>query len=772
VFAALGRFSVRYRYAILAFWVVATALAVTFLPSLSSVAKNDDSQFLGSGAPSVRAARLASSFQKENVDTLVVVAYRRAAPLTSADQAAFNQIEAAISHVRLVTAVRDRGVSGDGEARRALVETSVRTTKVPDATRRTVDSVRTVVSKTGSAPGLSVYVTGELAVNVDQARTTSHQQHSTELYSILFIVVLLLLVFRSALAPLVTLAPAALALVLAGPLIAEVSKAGVEVSDLTQFMLIVLMLGAGTDYGLFLIFRVREEMTRGQSPRDAVSHSLARVGESITFSATTVIAAFLTLIIATFGLYRGLGPGLAIGIAIVLIVDLTLLPALLAIFGRTVFWPTTPRPGKRGGGLWGRVCARVVRRPGATLAVGLVVFGGLSLANLAYAPAGFDTNTTAPPGSPSALGERVLNGHFPATQAEPTVVVFRLERSAWDDPQLLALAQAELSREGTFSLVDGALNPNGTRLDPATLGELHSRLGDPLTLGAVAPPGSPVAPALFEAYRATGQFVSPDGRTVQYYTTLAAGAPTSDGALQAIPAVRQVVSDTGRTIGATESGVAGQVASRYDVSAASSTDLHKIIPIVLVVIAFLLVLLLRSLVAPAYLILSVGISYLAALGFSVLVFVIIGGADGINFALPFFMFVFLMALGEDYNILVMSRIREEAHGMRLREAVATALDTTGTTVTSAGLILAGTFLVLTVATSGSVRQIGIGLASGVLLDTFLVRTLLVPSAVVLIGRYNWWPSRLCQETVAPQETAGAGEEVDVEAQRDRELVSP
>ena len=202
------------------------------------------------------------------------------------------------------------------------------------------------------------------------------------------------------------------------------------------------------------------------------------------------------------------------------------------------------------------------------------------------------------------------------------------------------------------------------------------------------------------------------------------------------------MASVGRSIGATETGVAGQAAGAADVSSISASDILRVAPLVMVVLAILLALVLRSLVAPLYLVASVGLSYLASLGLAVALFVIVGGQLGINFTLPFFMFVFIMALGEDYNILLMTRIREEAATLPLRQAVVAALGTTGTTITSAGLVLAGTFGILAIATSGQVRQIGTGLSLGILLDTFVVRTLLVPSAVVLLGRWNWWPSRL------------------------------
>ena len=197
---------------------------------------------------------------------------------------------------------------------------------------------------------------------------------------------------------------------------------------------------------------------------------------------------------------------------------------------------------------------------------------------------------------------------------------------------------------------------------------------------------------------------------------------------------------------ATASGVAGEAPALYDISTVSNNDLKKIIPVAILVIGLLLAIVLRSLVAPLYLIVSVGISYLAALGLAALLFINLGGSGGLVFFLPFLMFIFLLALGEDYNILVMTRIREEARKLPLRDAVSRAVAVTGTTVTSAGLVLAGSFLVLAFVAGGSggeqIRDIGLALAIGILMDTFLVRTLLVPSTVVLLGRWNWWPSKL------------------------------
>ena len=241
--------------------------------------------------------------------------------------------------------------------------------------------------------------------------------------------------------------------------------------------------------------------------------------------------------------------------------------------------------------------------------------------------------------------------------------------------------------------------------------------------------------------------MSADGRTIQFEAALTAGPQDSTAAMNATPEIRDVVASAALRSGALASGVAGEAAAVYDISTTANHDLAVIIPVAILAIGLLLALVLRSLIAPLYLILSVVLSYLAALGLATLIFIDLAGQSGIIFILPFLMFVFLLALGGDYNILVMTRIREEASRLPLREAVVRAVGRTGPTVTSAGIILGGTFAVFGIVGSGGsqgsqLRAVGFGLAAGILMDTFLVRTLLVPSTVILLGRWNWWPSRL------------------------------
>ncbi len=746
---AIGRFAVTYRFFVIGFWIVVAIACTKAFPSLGSVTNSDNGSFLPSSVPSQQASSLAAPLQSKGGSTATLVITRNGGALTSADQAAIQSIETAIGSVAHVTLVRDQGDSSDGQAHKALITLDVTTSS--DLARKVIANIRTVIANQATPSGLHPYVTGQAAINVDNQNASQRSQRLTSLFSILIIIAMLLVVYRSVLAPLINLAAPGLALIISGPILAQASQVGLQVSSVTQTILTVLLLGAGTDYGLFLILRMREEIRNGLTPQDAVVRAMERVGESITFSAGTVIGALLCLVLASFGIYQGLGPGLAIGIAILLLLALTLTPALLALAGTRAFWPLHLATGESSSsgsltGGWARLAEQIVGRPALTLGIGVVVFGGLALFSLGYSSGGFAGASTGPGGSDSAAGTAALQAHFPAAVANPTPVIFRFSSSVWQRLQIVQEAQTGLYNSSQFATVTGMLNPTGTQIQFAQLEQLYTTLGPPQHLAATPPANSPISANVYRLYRAEAQFISADGRTVQFYTTLTAGDPGGAAALHAVPAIRQQVTAVAVLAGASQSGVLGRAAVSYDVSNTSNSDLERIVPIVLLIIAILLGIVLRSAIAPLYLVVSVALSFFTTLGIAVLIFMHIAGDTGLNFVLPFLMFIFLMALGEDYNILVMSRIREEAQRQPLPQAISTAIEATGTTVTSAGVILAGTFMVAGLAgSSDQIHQLAIAIAIGVLLDTFLVRTLLVPSVVALLGRWNWWPSALSRQ---------------------------
>ena len=778
IFTTAGRLAVRFRWAIVLAWVAGTVAAMALLPSLSDVTQSDNTSFLPASALSEQAAQLASPLQGASLTAVTVVAARSGGVLTGADQAAIARLSAALARAAMVTGVRDAGQSADGRAEQLTVLAALAQSGGLATSQQAslVAGLRDVIRAAALPAGLAAHTAGPVATRVDTNATSGKTGGQVQWFSIIFVVALLMAVFRSALAPLIAVLPALVVVLVAERLTAEAAVHGLGVSQIASLLLIVLVLGAGTDYALFLMFRVREEMRAGPGPKEsggsggvvpprqhcneAIVLGVARVGETITFSAGILIAALLSLATASFSLYSGLAAPLAIAIGLMLIAGLTLLPALLAIAGPVAFWPSSVRPGSGRTGWWGPACARIVRRPTATLVAGLLVFGVLAVASAGYVASGFGGAATAPGGSDSAQGNALLTEHFPQSAANPTVIVLRLRQPVWAAAADVAAAERQLAADPQFTAVSGPFDANGTALTAAQYAVLHASYGAPRALTAAAGAQVPRARlAAYQAYRASGSYVSADGYTISFATSLAAGSPATTAAEEAVPAIRADAARAARLAGATASGVTGQAAFTYDVAQLSDSDLRTVIPIAIAVIAVLLAVVMRSLVAPLYLIASVVLSYFSALGLTVLVFVKAAGQPGLTFILPFLLFMFLLALGEDYNILVMSRIREEAHRLPLPEAVGRALNVTGTTVTSAGLVLAGTFGVLAIVGSGSAGQqnvrtivdVGVGLALGVLMDTFLVRTLLVPSAAVLIGRWNWWPSRLGRRR--PAETA-------------------
>ena len=771
IFRAIGKFAVKFRWVVLIVWIAAAAVIPKALPSLASVTQGNNSAFLPASAPSQQAADLAAplGFTTSTVPIPVVAAVSTGS-LTAADDAWLGTLATDLGKVPTVVKVRELGQSQvpgpngvDGQAAQLQVQSSVSTSD-ETAVTGLVANLRAAIASSSPPAGMQAHLAGQFAINVDQQKQSGKTGNQVQDVAFIFILVLLLLIFRALLAPLITVIPALLSVAIAGPIIGELANHGLKVSQLSQLLLIVLVLGAGTDYGLFLVFRVRERLRQGDNSKDAVVNALTKVGESITFSAFTVIAALLSLLFATFQIYSNLGIPLAIGIGVMLLAGLTLLPALLAIFGKAAFWPSKHRPGAEVTGVWGRIATRVLKRPGVALTIGVVVFGALSAAVVNYQSAGFGGTISAPAGTDSAAGTDLLNKYFPSTAANPTNLVYTLPVPAWQNAAAMEAATKQLQADkDVFSGVTGPLNPvGGAGFSPAQYTQLHALLGSgPFPATPPAEPAAATASGItatqwaeaYQLYRATAQFVSADGKTIQFEASLTAGDPSTTAALSAVPAVRTAAAAVVPTLHATAYGVAGEAPAIYDINAISNSDLAHVIPIAIIVIGVLLALVMRSLIAPLYLIASVALSYFAALGLAVLIFIELGHGDGITFILPFLLFIFLLALGEDYNILVMTRIREEAHHLPLREAVSRAVGVTGTTVTSAGLVLAGTFAVFAIvggsgSGGGQVRDIGYGLAVGIIMDTFVVRTVLVPCTVVLLGRWNWWPSKLHMDAPA------------------------
>src|SRR5215472_7517028 len=496
IFRTIGSVAVRFRWLVLLIWVFGAIAAASQLPSLNSVTQNDNTKFLPASAPSEHAAQLAAPFGTAALIPIPLVAARADAPLTPADGTALAGLPAQLKQVSGVAKVLDAGRSPDGHAEQLVVLVKQGGGNSNYETDL-VDGLRAKIAHAALPTGLQVHLAGDIAAQVDQQKASGNTGNKIQALSLLFIIALLVLIFRSLTLALVTVIPPLLSVTIAGSLVAEAAAHGLQVSPIAQFLLIVLVLGAGTDYGLFLVFRVREELRAGKHAaggeyypgsrglggsllgdflhprgpaREAIVGSVTKVGESITFSAATVIAAMLTLLLASFSFYSDLGIPFAMAIGVTLIAALTLLPALVSLRlsllaqKRSLFRAMFKRPkllpwniqGSGKSGAWGRIAGRIVKHPVPTLTIGVVAFGGLALAVFGYTAAGFGGTTAPPSGSDSAAGQTLLTRHFPQSAANPTTLIYRFDTPVWQNPAPLAAATSKLQASSLFTQVTGS----------------------------------------------------------------------------------------------------------------------------------------------------------------------------------------------------------------------------------------------------------------------------------------------------------------------------
>ncbi len=539
-----------------------------------------------------------------------------------------------------------------------------------------VDEIRSYLAA-HRVPGLHSCVTGPGGIAADLETVADDAARTLLIATLGLVLVLLMLVYRAPVLALLPLLAVGLAYLLAIGITYLLIEAGaIVVNAEGTLLLLVLVFGAGTDYSLLLIHRYREELGRGRDPGEALPRALGESLRPIAASAGTVIATMLVLLLAELESTHWLGPVLAIGIAVMLAAALTLLPALLAVLGDRAFWPGRNTEAGMARQRWARIASFVRRRPRAIV---LVVFGGLllcSLGNLVNHGTIGFGQGETHP-TESSRGTEVLEAHFPPGIGSPLTAV-------------VEIGQVEAAVRGLedLSAVKLALPvPPSSATDEAAVAILLN--GDPYAGSA----GDRV-----EDIRDELQRVAP--------SALLGGIP----------------------------------AENLDVEQANARDTKLIVPVALLVVGLILALVLRALAAPVYLTLTVVASFAATLGLVTFAFTELLGASGLAFDLVLLSFIFLVALGVDYNIFLMTRAREEAAQSGTREGVLVALESTGGVVTGAGLILAGTFATLTLLPLEQLVQIGATVAIGVLLDTFVVRALLIPAITYLLGNRAWWPS--------------------------------
>ncbi|MFP5364442.1 MAG: MMPL family transporter [Thermoleophilia bacterium] len=680
----------RIKWIIVGIWVAAIvgSFAAQLPAKFSDAEQNESSSFLPGDAESTKALEVSERLQGGEIVPIVVV-YRREGGLTAADRAriAADVRELNRQDYRATSDFEQTARSADGDA--AIVQAAITSDGEAPTILDPVEDVRERVSDPGG--GLEVKTTGPAGFSADAIKVFEGIDGVLVGAAFLLVLILLIVIYRSPIFFLIPLIAVGFAEIATRAIGYGLTEAGVTVNGQSSAILSVLVLGAGTDYALLLVARYREELLRHTNRHEAMTLALRTAGPAILASGMTVIAALLCLTLAEVNGTSGLGPVGALGIAVAMVSMLTLLPALLLVFGRRAFWPFIPRYHEGDGtsgetsGAWRRIGDRIALRP-RRVWIGVVAV----LAVMAIGVANFDDGLTQ--GNQfrddveAVEGQELLSQSFPSGANAPTEIIVR------DASQIADVRRAVAGAEGVASVT-----PPVARGDEGIL------------LNAVLEP-----------------------------------EPFSTEAFALIDDIRA----TAKQAGGPQTLVGGATAIESDLREAAARDTRLIVPVALAVVFLILVLLLRALVAPLMLIGTVILSFLAALGVGAVVFDVLFGFPGSDPSLPLFAFIFLVALGIDYNIFLMARVREETMRHGTGEGMLRGLAVTGGVITSAGIVLAGVFSVLGVLPLVFLTQIGFVVAFGVLLDTFVVRSVLVPALTLDIGPRVWLPSRLAAEAPA------------------------
>lgn len=695
-------------------WLSIGGLAGGAFSKISSVQENDSSSFLPESAESTIASEVLVKFssQDDQLFPALLLLLGDLSPVTNAQ--AFERVNQ-YSATLLARTLPETGKplssyfaagiplapipSADGKAilinAQLDFENADAEIEGEPVFPKIIEFIREDMEKEFSDLGVTTHVTGPAGLFADLFEAFGSIDTRLLQTTLVVVAIILIVVYRSPLLWVLPLFAAGSALGIATMIVYHLAKEDIiDLNGQTQGILDVLVLGAATDYALLLIARYREELHHHQSSIDAMKIALRGVVEPIIASGSTVIAGLMVLLLSDLSSNRSLGPVGSIGIASSMLAVLTLLPALLIVFGRWIFWPKIPRfddADEKLSGLWSKVGSLVDRRPKAvwiSTGLALLIFSGFATTLKSDGLSQSEAFTTR---TDSVIGLEKLGEHFPSGEGTPVEIVV--------DRRDIASAAAAIGRVASVATVVPLTN-----IDPVT-------------------------------QRPTSELKVVDGKVVLYATLKV--APDSAEGKGAIPLIRQVAKAVNPNI-----LVGGQSAIGYDVDQSSRRDNRVIIPIVLLLIAVILGALLRSILAAALLLGTVILSFGATLGVCALVFDHIFGFAGTDAAFPLFAFIFLVALGIDYNIFLMTRVREESLKIGTRAGIIKGLTVTGGVITSAGIVLAATFGVLGILPLVFLAEIGFAVSFGVLLDTIIVRSLLVPALVRVMGPKIWWPSKL------------------------------
>jgi len=705
-------------------WFLLIGLVSSVSPSLAEVTTNEQDEFLPSGAESVAAIKLRTEKFPSVDGTPALVVFHDSTNSDAHTKAtsAFAELTRSDNAPDSITSVLAPGdspttratlVSQDGST--AMVVVTLAGAPSEPEFGEAVEWLSNEARQAGASLQVDTAVTGPAGIINDAIKVFESIDVRVTVVTVLLVLVLLLVIYRSPVLALVPLVVIGSALTLAQSMAAILSQQfDLPLNGQVTAIMSVLVFGAGTNYALFIVSRYREELVLNPDKWSAMRVTMSNVGPSITGSAGTTIVAMFALTFASFGSFRSLGPMLALAVFIVLLTGLFVMPGVIALFGKWAFWPRPliQQSSVDTTGIWHKIGRLVSKRPYAVFGVTMTAIVIATLPSWSITPS-FNFIDGFPEDAESKQGYAILAESFPPGQLAPTEVFITSESAqiAQSLNSVESLASSISTIPGVFK-VSGPTRPAGVSIPPD------------------------------EAIRqGGGRFLSTDGTTARLEVLLD-DDPYSEESLSRIEEIREIVSESDLAGAAgTTVLVGGESAVQADTKASIDSDISWLAPVSLLAILAILVLLLRSVVAPLYLVFSVIVSFGATFGLSVFVFQQVLNHSGVAYSNGVWMFIFLVALGADYNIFVMSRIRETVNKEGFQNGIATAVGRTGGVVTSAGIILAGTFAVLTTLPLRDIFQLGFAVMLGVLIDTFVVRALLVPSMAAILAEKSWWPRK-------------------------------
>lgn len=692
MFGRLGNAVVKHPWWTIAAWLVVAVLVIAFSPKLAT--ESDQSNFLPSEYESLQAAKVAQKAfpQTETASAMIVVTRGDGKPLTEEDIARTTAVAQALPKPEAVTAIvtGPQAVSPNRLVQVISVPMAGTTLEDQEKQMEAVAELRGALPEHLEGSGLQAKIGGDIASWADNADSFEQAFEIVGIATFVLIIGLILLIFRAPLAAVIPIVVISLVMQVAMGLIGTASKlmdfAG---DDQLQTVILIVLFGIGADYYLFLMFRFRERLRAGDDKHTAMALAIERVGEVISSAAAAVAAAFLVLLLAAFGVFSAWGPSLAIAVVVMAVTSLTLIPAIVVLLGPRVFWPSKSWQREPKASAARRLGGFVGTRPllVAVLSGGLLV--ALASGALMFR-ADYDFQAGFPQDTESARALKDMEKGFPPGLTTPVQVYLESESGAdLTEAQLAGFAEAVGSAPGV-----GAVQPPVPGQKTASIARVDLLLEEnPVANEAISLVKDDLRPAVHKA--------APDG--VRVY-------------------------------------VGGTTAIFADINEVNNRDLSLILPVAALLIALILALQLRSLVAPLYLVPAVLLGFAATIGSAVYVFQKALGEPGVTFQLPIIMYLFVLAIGTDYNILMTARLREEAQeGHEPRKAAALAVEHGGPTVMAAGVILAGTFAVMMLAPVAMMQQMGFGVAIGIMLAAFVMSVFLVPAVTAMLGHTAWWP---------------------------------